>query len=259
MGQKLGLGGDALRADPTYLLYIYSRCSRHLVSVDFDPSFADATSSDRAYPESTSLAQRGLVSWRTRWSCDLEVWAWAVGRLAPSTFPPVGAGGLAHLGSRRLPRMRSLADLVTAAVHKEGVVQGVQTRALVRDSTYIERGLAPPLRSVTRARHSVAVHVRMSVDARAASRQQPRQRSGSLRGQTERLSVLARAHQGGIYRNPFLHTSQGTRFFPPQGTRFFSSQGTRFSVLPRNPIFKPPVWIQQIQRLASVSPSARAL
>ena len=71
------------------------------------------------------------------------------------------------------------------------------------------------------------------------------------RGQTERLSVLARAHQGGIYRNPFLHTSQGTRFF--------SSQGTRFSVLPRNPIFKPPVWIQQIQRLASVSPSARAL
>ena len=125
----------------------------------------------------------------------MEVWAWAVGRLAPSTFPPVGAGGLAHLGSRRLPRMRSLADLITAAVHKEGVVQGVQTRALVRDSTYIERGLAPPLRSVTRARHSVAVHVRMSVDARAASRQQPWQRSGSLRGQTQRLSVLARAHQ----------------------------------------------------------------
>ena len=91
--------------------------------------------------------------------------------------------------------MRSLADLITAAVHKEGVVQGVQTRALVRDSTYIERGLAPPLRSVTRARHSVAVHVRMSVDARAASRQQPRQRSGSLRRRTERLSVLARAHQ----------------------------------------------------------------
>ena len=40
--------------------------------------------------------------------------------------------------------MRSLADLITAAVHKEGVVQGVQTRALVRDSTYIERGLPRP-------------------------------------------------------------------------------------------------------------------
>ena len=130
-------------------------------------------------PGDAAIAQRSLVSRRTRWSCDLEVGAWAVGRLAPSTFPPVGAGGLAHLGSRRLPRMRSLADLITAAVHKEGVVQGVQTRALVRDSTYIERGLASPLRSVTRARHSVAVHVRMSVDARAASRQQPRQRSGS--------------------------------------------------------------------------------
>ena len=47
------------------------------------------------------------------WRCDLEVLAWTTGRLTPSTFPPEGAGGLAHLGSRRLPRMRYLADAVT--------------------------------------------------------------------------------------------------------------------------------------------------
>ena len=44
------------------------------------------------------------------WRCDLEVLAWTTGRLTPSTFPPEGAGGLAHLGSRRIPRMRYLAD-----------------------------------------------------------------------------------------------------------------------------------------------------
>jgi len=63
------------------------------------------------------------------------------GRLTPSTFLPAGTGGLAHLGSRRLPRMRYLADEITAAVHKEGALRkACKTRALVRDSTYIERG-----------------------------------------------------------------------------------------------------------------------
>ena len=77
-------------------------------------------------PGDATIAQRSLVSRRTRWSCDLEVWVRTTGRLAPSTFPPAGAGGLADLGSRRLPRMRYLADEITAAMHKEGVAQGVQ-------------------------------------------------------------------------------------------------------------------------------------
>ena len=70
-------------------------------------------------PWDAAIAQRSPVSRRTRWSCDLEVWVRNVGRLAPSTFPPTEAGGLAHLGSRRLPRMRSLADEITAAATRK--------------------------------------------------------------------------------------------------------------------------------------------
>ena len=62
------------------------------------------------------------------------------GRLTPSTFLPVGTGGLAHLGSRRLPRMRYLADEITAAATRKALRKACKTRALVRDSTYIERG-----------------------------------------------------------------------------------------------------------------------
>ena len=79
------------------------------------------------------------------WRCDLEVWVRTVGRLTPSTFLPAGAGGLADLGSRRLPRMRSLADEITAAATRKALRKACKTRALVRDSTYIERGLAPPI------------------------------------------------------------------------------------------------------------------
>ena len=66
-------------------------------------------------PGNAASVQRGFVSRRTRWGCDLEVWVRAVGRLTPSTFPQVAVGGLARLGSRRLPRMRSLADEITGA------------------------------------------------------------------------------------------------------------------------------------------------
>ena len=91
-------------------------------------------------PGDAAIAQRSLVSQRTaRWRCDLEVWVWAAGRLTPSTFPPTGAGGLADLGSRRLPRMRSLADEITAAATRKALRKACKTRALVRDSTYIER------------------------------------------------------------------------------------------------------------------------
>ena len=39
-GQKLRLGGDALGAEPTYLLYLRSGCRRRLGSVDFGPASA---------------------------------------------------------------------------------------------------------------------------------------------------------------------------------------------------------------------------
>ena len=91
------------------------------------------------------MCSEAFVSWRPCWSCDLEVWVRNVGRLAPSTFPPTEAGGLAHLGSRRLPRMRYLADEITAAATRKALRKACKTRALVRDSTYIEQGLAPPI------------------------------------------------------------------------------------------------------------------
>ena len=69
--------------------------------------------------EMPRVCSEAFVSWRPCWSCDLEVWVRNVGRLAPSTFPPTEAGGLAHLGSRRLPRMRSLADEITAAATRK--------------------------------------------------------------------------------------------------------------------------------------------
>ena len=52
-GQKLRLGGDALGADPTYLLYLPSRSRGELRRIDFEPDCAGATLSDFAASEST--------------------------------------------------------------------------------------------------------------------------------------------------------------------------------------------------------------
>ena len=85
-----------------------------------------------------------------------------------------------------------------------------KTRALVRDSTYIERGLAPPI-TICHARTPDRRVARANErDARAASRQQPRQRSGGLRGQTERLS----AHAGSTQIVGSSQQSGGVRWPP---------------------------------------------
>ena len=140
----------------------------------------------------------------------MEVLAWAAGRLAPSTFPPTRTGGIAHLGSRRLPRMRYLADEITAAATRKALCKACKTRALVRDSTCIERGLAPPI-TICHARTPDRRVARANErDARAASRQQPRQRSGGLRGQTERLS----AHAGSTQIVGSSQQSGGVRWPP---------------------------------------------
>ena len=105
-------------------------------------------------PGDAAIAQRSLVSRRTRWSCDLEVWAWAVGQLAPSTFPLAPAGGLAHLGSRRLPRMRYLADEITAAAATQGSK---------RAQAYRMRATAHTLSGFSPAHHDLPrVHARPS-------------------------------------------------------------------------------------------------
>ena len=52
-GQKLRLGGDALGADPTYLLYLPYRSRGELRRIDFEPDCAGATLSDFAAPRSS--------------------------------------------------------------------------------------------------------------------------------------------------------------------------------------------------------------
>ena len=57
-GQKLRLGGDALGADPAYLLYLPSRSRGELRRIDVGPDSAGATLSDFAASESTRIAER---------------------------------------------------------------------------------------------------------------------------------------------------------------------------------------------------------
>ena len=93
-GQKLRLGGDALRAEPTYLLYLQSRCRRRLGSLDFDPASAQAPATrPSASSSSTALGlEDGVVCnmlWGTkvpsrrasRWSTLRRPTAWVCGRL----------------------------------------------------------------------------------------------------------------------------------------------------------------------------------
>jgi len=83
-GQKLRLGGDALGADPTYLLYLTYRPRGELRRIDLGPDCAGATLSDFAAPESTRkplLHTRGISLAR---SFDLEVTPWAPTRLTSS-------------------------------------------------------------------------------------------------------------------------------------------------------------------------------
>merc|ERR1712091_777755 len=86
LGQKLRLGGDALGADPTYLLYLPYRSRGELRRTDFEPDGAGATLSNFAAPESAHkplLHTRGISRAR---SFDLEVTPWAPTRLTSCIF-----------------------------------------------------------------------------------------------------------------------------------------------------------------------------
>ena len=52
LGQKLRLGGDALGAEPTYLLYLPSRPWGELRRIDLEPDCAGPTLNDFAASES---------------------------------------------------------------------------------------------------------------------------------------------------------------------------------------------------------------
>ena len=103
--QKLRLGGDALGADPTYLLYLAYRSRGELRRIDLEPDCAGPTLNDFAASESARkplLHTRGISRAR---SFDLEVTPWAPTRLTScishpgpeessgaSTLPPGAAG-----------------------------------------------------------------------------------------------------------------------------------------------------------------------
>ena len=80
-GQKLRLGGDALGADPTYLLYLPSRSRGELRRIDFAAWPRTATFRLKFSPEPTRkplLHTRGISRAR---SFDLEVTPWALTRV----------------------------------------------------------------------------------------------------------------------------------------------------------------------------------
>ena len=56
LGQKLRLGGDALGADPTYLMYLPSRSRGELPRIDLGPDCASATLNNFAASESTQAS-----------------------------------------------------------------------------------------------------------------------------------------------------------------------------------------------------------
>ena len=110
---ELRLGGDALGADPTYLLYLPSRPRGELRRIDFDPDCAGATLSDFAASESTRkplLHTRGISRAR---SFDLEVTPWAPTRLTSSIFHSGHTKAYEPLRSTRRPACTPFRDLAT--------------------------------------------------------------------------------------------------------------------------------------------------
>jgi len=102
-GQKLRLGGDALGADPTYLLYLAYRSRGELRRIDFEPDCAGATLSDFAASESTRKPPphtRGISRAR---SFDLEVTPWAPTRLTSCISHPGLAEAYERLRSTLCP------------------------------------------------------------------------------------------------------------------------------------------------------------
>ena len=87
-GQKLRLGGEALGADPTYLLYIPYRSRGALRRIDFAAWPRTATFRLKLSPESARkplLHTRGISRAR---SFDLEVTPWAPTRLTSCISHP---------------------------------------------------------------------------------------------------------------------------------------------------------------------------
>ena len=87
-GQKLRLGGDALGAEPTYLLYLSFRSRGELRRIDFAAWPRTRTSRLKLPPESARkppLHTRGISRAR---SFDLEVTRWAPTRLTSCISHP---------------------------------------------------------------------------------------------------------------------------------------------------------------------------
>ena len=128
------------------------------------PAHPSVTLPRRNRPTSVSVwssagAHAGAATWRS----GRGLWASSL------PFPPAPAGGLAHLGSRRLPRMRYLADEITAAATTQGSKRAQACR--MRATAHTLSGASPAHHDLPR------VHARPSRRtcdervARAPSRQ----------------------------------------------------------------------------------------
>ena len=182
-GPKLRLGGVALGADPTYLLYLTYMSRGELRRTDLGPDCAGATLSNFVAPESTRkppVCRSGISRAR---SFDLEVTPWAPTRLTSSIFHSGHTEAYEPLRSTRRPARAPFNHLAApGSARKPPVCRSGISRA--RSFDLEVRGWAP-----TRLTCSIFT---LGVEGNDAA------------------SALRRSHQTAAAACP-LHPNRGTR------------------------------------------------
>ena len=112
-GQKLRLGGDALAADPTYLLYLAYRSRGELRRIDFAAWPRTATCRLKLSPESARKPPVCRSGISRAASFDLEVTSWAPTRLTSCIFHSGHTEAYEPLRSTRSSACAPFRDLAT--------------------------------------------------------------------------------------------------------------------------------------------------
>ena len=146
--QRLRLGGDALGADPTYLLYLPSRPRAELRRIDLGPDCAGATLSDFAASESTCEPPlRGARSLSRKWAWRLARRAGASSRSGKGASGPLTDDAL---GARACARLCSVSSCDSSGERRryqyEQPTSAVRTHMLCNLPTHTrpQRPASPP-------------------------------------------------------------------------------------------------------------------
>ena len=98
-GQKLRLGGDALGAGPTYLLYLAYRSRGELRRIDLAPDCAGATFGHTIARQIHARRHDNILIWRSSWRGIEAAWRAAVGSCVACGCRGGSPGGWAVLAS----------------------------------------------------------------------------------------------------------------------------------------------------------------